>query len=231
MTNLIPLHFENADVRTVIIDGEPWWVGLDATALLEITRGRQALAALEDYEKGAYIIGTLGGPQETTIINESGIYSLILRSGKPIARKFKRWLTCEVLPSLRRHGSYPAPPEIDRTSAVPDPRKKPRELETQGERLFAEFKRVLGTDDVRELTPILTHIISKSRLVTMQRDLGVMAALKHGDAWTHLIGMGIDLRYVLNDYWTFTPEEREYIDAVRMRQLEKEPNCLLPGES
>jgi hypothetical protein len=217
MSQLIPLHFENANVRTVIIDGEPWWVGIDVTGMLDISKGHQALSRLDDYERGTYIIGTPSGDQDMIIVNESGMYSLLLTSRKPIAKNFKRWLTCEVLPSLRRHKQYPPPPEIELALPAPAPRKKPRELETEGERLFAEFKRVYGTDDWRKLVPMLSGTVSKWRLIAIQRGDGVMSALRHDDAWLRLACMGIDMRYVFGNSWTFTPEERELI--ANMREL------------
>jgi prophage antirepressor-like protein len=97
MSQLIPLHFENADVRTVIVNGEPWWVGIDVTAMLDLRDGHQRSRASMTM-RGVGIIYPPFGIQEMIIVNESGMYSLLLTSRKPIAKKFKRWLTCEVLP-------------------------------------------------------------------------------------------------------------------------------------
>ena len=84
--------------------GEPWFVAADVLAAL--TLDRKALERLDDDEKGVNSIHTPGGEQEVTVVNESGLYSLILGSRKPEAKAFKRWVTHEVLPAIRRSGSY-----------------------------------------------------------------------------------------------------------------------------
>lgn len=98
--------FESHSVRTIYRDGEIWFVLNDVTEALAFTRGRNAARMLDDDERGAHIVSTLGGDQELTIINESGLYSLILRSRKPEAKRFKKWVTSEVLPAIRKTGTY-----------------------------------------------------------------------------------------------------------------------------
>ncbi|ATI12302.1 MULTISPECIES: phage antirepressor Ant [Acetobacter] len=107
-TALMPLafDFEGHAVRTINRDGEPWWVLVDLCAVLELGSPHKAADRLDDDEKGRTIIPTLGGPQEMTVINESGLFSLILTSRKPAAKRFKKWVTAVVLPSLRRTGSF-----------------------------------------------------------------------------------------------------------------------------
>lgn len=101
---------EFGEIRTVEINGEPWLVGKDVAAALGYSNPRKALADhVDDEDKGVTKCDTLGGSQEMTIINESGLYSLILFSKLPGAKKFKRWVTSEVLPAIRRTGSYHAP--------------------------------------------------------------------------------------------------------------------------
>lgn len=98
------------EVRTLIKDGEPWFVGKDVAEILGYSNPRDALAKrVDDEDKGVAKCDTLGGAQELTIINESGLYSLILSSKLPTARAFKRWVTSEVLPAIRKHGEYTAP--------------------------------------------------------------------------------------------------------------------------
>lgn len=101
-------RFDDHDL-VVLIDesGVPWFVGRQVCDALGL--GRQALDRLDDDEKGARIAGTPGGPQQKATINESGLYSLILRSRKPEAKRFKRWVTHEVLPALRKRGFYAVP--------------------------------------------------------------------------------------------------------------------------
>lgn len=101
-------------VRAMMRDGEPWFVAADALSALALDR--KALERLDDDEKGVSSIHTLGGSQDVNVINESGLYSLIMGSRKPEAKQFKRWVTSEVLPQIRKTGSYaaPAPAELSR---------------------------------------------------------------------------------------------------------------------
>lgn len=105
--------FENEEfgrIRTVVKDGEPWFVGKDAAKILGYAKPRNAIAAHVDNEdkKDALIQGDLGGTQKMTVINESGIYSLIMSSKLPKAKEFKRWVTAEILPTIRKTGGYVA---------------------------------------------------------------------------------------------------------------------------
>lgn len=106
MADLIPFDYSGRQVRTVTRDGEPWFVARDVCAVLEIRNVADAVAALDDDEKGVATVDTPGGDQRVGIINEPGLYSLILRSRKPEAKAFKRWVTHEVLPAIRKTGRY-----------------------------------------------------------------------------------------------------------------------------
>lgn len=112
--------FKNAEfgsIRTLTINGEPYFVGRDVAEILGYSNSRKALADhVDEEDKGVTKCDTLGGTQEMTIINEGGLYSLILGSKLPTARKFKRWVTSEVLPTIRRHGVY----AVDEVLANPD---------------------------------------------------------------------------------------------------------------
>ncbi|SHE15439.1 Uncharacterized phage-encoded protein [Chlamydia abortus] len=96
--------YEGNEVRTVIIEGEPWFVAKDVCAVLEITNSTVAMKRLDVEEVAKFNLGGLQGT--VNVINESGLYSLILGSRKPEARAFKRWITREVLPSIRKTGGY-----------------------------------------------------------------------------------------------------------------------------
>lgn len=112
--------YEGNEVRTVQRNGEPWWVLRDVCDILEIGNSRDVTARLDDDEKGVDIIDTLGGKQELTIISESGLYNVILLSRKPEAKNFKRWVTHEVLPTIRRHGAYVTPAKLEEIMNDPD---------------------------------------------------------------------------------------------------------------
>lgn len=105
--------FENPEfgsVRTTIIDDEPWFVGKDVATALGYKSTRKAISDhVDDEDKGVTKWNTLGGTQEMVIINESGLYCLILGSKLPSAKKFKRWVTSEVLPAIRKTGKYVVP--------------------------------------------------------------------------------------------------------------------------
>lgn len=108
LAEIIPFRYERMklDVRTVLIDGEPWFVAKDVCKVLELADVSKAVGRLDEDEKGTNSILTPGGVQEMLCVSESGLYSLVLGSRKEEAREFKRWVTHEVLPSIRKTGAY-----------------------------------------------------------------------------------------------------------------------------
>ena len=101
--------FENdafGKVRTLNLNGEPWFVAADVCKALELGNPSMTVERLDDDEKGISTIDTLGGKQRMAIINEPGLYSLVITSRKPEAKAFKRWITHEVIPAIRKHGMY-----------------------------------------------------------------------------------------------------------------------------
>jgi anti-repressor protein len=111
-------RFDGADVRTVIIDGEPWFFALDVAIVLGYSATSAMTRTLDGDEKGVHTLHTPGGPQDSTIISEAGLFSAIIRSRVPSAREFKRWVTHEVLPSIRRTGSYSTVPALTEDEIV-----------------------------------------------------------------------------------------------------------------
>lgn len=147
-------------VRTVIKDNGPWFVAADVCKALEIDRTQTR--RLDDDEKGVYSIQTPGGEQETTIVNEPGLYSLVLGSRKPEAKEFKRWITHEVIPSIRKHGMY----ATDELLANPDfaiqvfqqlkeEREARRLSEAKAERL--EAQNAIQNQRIAEMEPKATY--------------------------------------------------------------------------
>lgn len=102
---------DNCEIRTTVIDGDPWMSAGDICTALGITDMRQAVERLEDDERGVFIVPTPGGPQRIRSVSESGMYALILQSRKPEAKAFKRWVTHEVLPQIRKTGAYHSVPQ------------------------------------------------------------------------------------------------------------------------
>ena len=108
----VVFNFNSHEVRTILHDGEPWFVAMDVCSALGYRNVSQTVGDhLDDDEKGVSTGYTPGGQQALTIISESGLYALVLRSRKPEARKFANWVTSEVLPAIRKTGSY-APAEL-----------------------------------------------------------------------------------------------------------------------
>lgn len=98
--------FQGLEVRAMERGGEFWFAAVDVATILKLGNPRSSLALLDDDERGVHSMDTLGGAQELAIISESGLYSMILRSRRPEARPFRRWVTHDLLPTLRRTGFY-----------------------------------------------------------------------------------------------------------------------------
>lgn len=121
MNEVIPFTYEDTSVRTVIgSDGEPWFVASDIAKILGYRMSSDMTRRLDEDEKGTRSVRTLGGTQEMTVVTESGLYSAILGSKVEGARQFKRWVTHEVLPSIRKRGGYLTPEATEKALTDPD---------------------------------------------------------------------------------------------------------------
>ncbi|MGB2337096.1 MAG: BRO family protein, partial [Alcanivorax sp.] len=108
-TQVIPFDFNSHSVRTLAVNGSPWLVLDDVAPALGYSRSRNAARVLDDDEKGAHTVSTPGGDQTMTTINESGVYHLCFKSRRPEAKAFRKWVTAEVLPAIRKTGRYETP--------------------------------------------------------------------------------------------------------------------------
>ena len=159
-------NFKGQQVRTVTINDEPFFVGKDVADILGYANNRDALVKhVDDEDKQTSQIATAGQKRSMTVINESGLYSLILGSKLPQAREFKHWVTSEVLPAIRKHGAYMTPAKIEEVLTDPDTIiQLATQLKQEREgRLIAEQK-------VNELTPKATYydkVLSDKSLVTI----------------------------------------------------------------
>ena len=137
-----PFDFQGHEVRVLVDDGEPRWVASDVAKVLGYAAAKDMTRMLDADEKGRQIVPTLGGEQEMTVITEAGLYACILKSRVPAAREFKRWVTHEVLPSIRKRGGYLTAEAAEQALTDPDfiirlatelkeERAKVAELETQ----------------------------------------------------------------------------------------------------
>lgn len=153
--NIIPFIFDTLPVRAVLRDGEPWFVAADVAAVLEYRDAPNMTRNLDDDEKGTQIVSTLRGAQEMTVISESGLYAAILKSRKPEAQRFRRWVTGEVLPSIRKTGSYQMADHARRTRDVFD--VAGTVVKAQGLRGAARVK--VARAVVQEIAPDLLHLV------------------------------------------------------------------------
>ncbi|QSH41881.1 BRO family protein [Lentisphaerota bacterium ZTH] len=110
-------NLEDVNVRVINKDGKSWFVAKDVCDVLGLSNPTVALHGLDEDERAKFFLGRQG---ETNIINESGLYALIVRSNKPNAKKFRKWVTGEVLPSIRKHGAYATPLTVENMIADPD---------------------------------------------------------------------------------------------------------------
>lgn len=175
-------------------DGTPWFMAKDVCDVLEIGNSRQALSYLDDDEKNTVIIndGTPGNPRKA-IINESGLYSLILRSRKPEAKAFKKWVTSEVLPAIRKDGGYIAGEEGAASGEMSDEELLSRAMKVANnklERIAIERDRARAIVEKQkphvEYTKATTDGLTKFRLTEAARSVGISLdaarniLLKHG---------------------------------------------------
>lgn len=122
MNELTIFNYEDKEIRTQLINNEPWFVGKDVAEILGYSNPPKAIRDhIDDEDKRTErIVHPLGGEQDTYIINESGLYSLILSSKLEGAKKFKKWVTSEVLPSIRKHGAYMTKDTLEKALTSPD---------------------------------------------------------------------------------------------------------------
>ena len=169
---------ETALVRSIIKNGDPWFVAKDICDVLGLSNPTVALNALDQDERSKFLLGRQG---ETNIINESGLYALIFRSNKPNARKFRKWITSEVLPSIRKTGKYAAPvqPELPLSETETPDVAALLKMKYRGVPVIpnADLAAALGLT-----TRQLAHVKSRNNIYTEGRDVfsvGIPKKLKH----------------------------------------------------
>lgn len=133
------IHEKFGTLRMTEQDGMFWFCAKDVCDALDYNDVESALRKLDDDEKGTEILRTPGGPQEMLMVNESGLYALVMRSNKPRAREFRKWVTAEVLPTLRRNGRYELKGKVARQAE--------KENEKAYRELLSEIKRHVDATD------------------------------------------------------------------------------------
>lgn len=202
MSNILQVFSYNSNaIRILIREKNPWWVAKDVCDVLEIKNSRQALTRLDDDEKDTVIIndGTPGNPA-MAVINEPGLYTLVLSSRKPEAREFKRWITHEVIPSIRKHGMYATSEMIDQMLADPETmirtlkalqeerqQRKALEEKIAIDSPYTNLGKGISNNDndilMRDMAKILTQNginIGQNRLFEWMRDNGYV--IKYGNS-------------------------------------------------
>ena len=181
MNEIQTFDFDGSGIRTLTIDEEPYFVGKDVAQVLGYYNPRDAIAKHVDAEdKGVAKCDTLGGQQNQTVINESGLYSLILGSKLPEAKRFKRWVTSEVLPSLRRNGMYAMDELLDNPDLainalqkLKEEREARRQLELQNEQMKpkALFAEAVETSSTSILIGDMAKLLRQNGVEVGQRRL------------------------------------------------------------
>ena len=202
---------EFGSVRTVCIDGEPWLVGKDVAEILGYSNPRKALIDHVDADdKGVTKCDTLGGAQNLTVINESGFYSLVLSSKLPTAKKFKRWVTAEVLPTIRKTGGYVANEDVFVETYLPfadEPIKQLFKIQCRvinqlNNRIRQDEPKVKFADHVSDST----NLIDVNKMAKLCADHGIRIGRNRLFAWMRsrgiLMGGNIPYQeYIENGYF------------------------------
>lgn len=194
MTTLQKFSFNDQPVRTVLINGEPCFIVADILERLDLSRSSVAL--LDDDEKGVHTVDTPGGAQQMAYVTEAGMYSLVLRSRKPEAKAFKRWVTHEVLPELRKTGRYSVVPALPQSysEALRELAANVEAREALEAKVAADAPKVLFADSVAtsettilvgDLAKILRGngvMIGANRLFALLREDGYLIK-RQGSDW------------------------------------------------
>jgi len=239
MSKLQIFNYEGNNIRTAELNGEPAVVLADVCKVLDIENHRNVAARLDEDEKGVCTMDTPGGKQDLTVISESGLYSIILLSRKPEAKKFKRWVTHEVLPSIRKHGMYARDEILDNpqllmdvTQALIDERRKSKQLleentaleaantEMRPKARFADAVACAETDiPVGELAKILRGNgvdIGQNRLFAWMRANEYLMCYK-GSGWNAPTQMAMDLGlFRVTETTTTRADGRVHLNRVTM---------------
>lgn len=196
ITNEIAIfNFGENEIRTLVVEGDPWFVAKDVCDILEIKNQGNAVSRLEDDEKQTVrLTDTLSRNPNTTVVNEYGLYNLILGSRKPEAKAFKRWITHEVIPTIRKHGAYLTDEVLAKTLDDPnyilglitnlaEERNKriaaEQIIELQAPKVEA-YDAFLSAENTMTLTEVGKSLgLSGIKLCMLLREIGVLLKIPH----------------------------------------------------
>lgn len=179
MNELNLFQYEGQQVRTVLVDGEPWFVLNDLCSVLEIANPRDVVSRIDPLTVGKTDISSGGQMRSTNIVNESGMYEVVIRANGELAKNFRRWITSEVLPQIRKTGSYSAPKSLEQMTlevvaglnARVEEQSAQLALATPKAEAFDAFLSASGDYDVRDAAQLL------------QRDHGITTGQRRLFAW------------------------------------------------
>ena len=228
LSSLLPFHYEGAQIR-VLTDsqGAPWFIAADLCSCLGIRNPSDALSRLDDDEKGLGSTETLKGQQSLATVNESGLYALVLSSRKPEAKRFKRWITHEVLPAIRRTGSYAVPKLASTQPALPANKQDSVNALLLIGQAIAQVPGVkagiamaatltciqentgLSVETLRRTLPATEEPICSLNATQLGRKLGMAARVMN----QHLAACGLQVRNA-RDEWELTERGQEWAEAL-----------------
>ena len=228
LSSLLPFHYEGAQIR-VLTDsqGAPWFIAADLCSCLGIRNPSDALSRLDDDEKGLGSTETLKGQQSLATVNESGLYALVLSSRKPEAKRFKRWITHEVLPAIRLTGSYAVPNLASSQPALPANKQDSVNALLLIGQAIAQVPGVkagiamaatltciqentgLSVETLRRTLPATEEPICSLNATQLGRKLGMAARVMN----QHLAACGLQLRNA-RDEWELTERGQEWAEAL-----------------
>lgn len=236
-------------VRSVLINGEAYIVAADICTAIGIAKHRDAVTQLEDDERASTVVDTPGGPQRMTVVNEAGMYALMLISRSPKVRPFRRWITHEVLPAIRKTGTYGTAPALDAPPSYPELLRAHADLLEEADRQRAELEAAApkaeafdvlmssdGTYSIEAAAKALAPVTGgwgRNRLFRWLREEGVLQAnnlpYQRYAHWFRVV-VGTYTRHDGTEVPTYTTKVRpEGVDAIR-RRLSR-PLAVVGGES
>lgn len=203
---LTRLDFDSLPVRWVLVDGEPWFVAADVAVILGYRMASDATRRLDDDEKGTHSVRTPGGTQDVSVVNEPGLFSLMLGSKLPDAKRFKRWVTHEVLPTLRQTGSFGA------VAQIPDMNTPEGQLQVAEMLAAGARKQIEQAAEITVLKPKADYVdayVNGSEDATILRI--VAKQLQVGEKWLRvlLLDKKIVARRVVGTRWSNSKRRHE----------------------
>jgi len=185
--NEIPKIFENTEfgkMRVITMEGDPWFIAKDVCEILSIKNSHDAVNRLDEDEIATSVIPTQFGDKEMNIINESGLYSLIMSSRKPEAKRFKKWVTSEVLPAIRKSGMYQTKAQLSPAEFLLQQAELIFEIDKHQRMMEEKIQSLQVAFDERDNIVIEND---RQRLVQCVKEYAAVNGFQYGKAWTEFV--------------------------------------------